>query len=102
MQAIRELTDNMIFIGNEANATKGHIYLRDTNLGSDPHDEQAAEPVPLLTLRDNGRGMTVKTWRDKASSICRSADGEVGYTPDLAQSLTRYGGEVHANFHSDR
>ena len=57
---------------------------------------QSLEPLQavlsMLTFRDNGRGMTEKTWTERASRICRAADTQVDYTPDLAQTLSRFGG----------
>ncbi len=92
MQAVRELTDNMIFIGGGLNATEGHIYFRDTELGRDPATGAFAGSLSMLTFRDNGRGMTEKTWTERASRICRAADTRVDYTADLAQTLSRFGG----------
>ena len=84
----------MVFISDELNASEGHIYFRDTDLGRDPVTKTSAGRLSLLTLRDNGRGMTEKTWREHASRICRAADTRVGYTPDLAQTLSRFGGAL--------
>ena len=84
----------MIFVGNELNASVGHIYFRDTDLGKDPKTGISVGTVPLLTLKDTGRGMCERTWIQRASRICRAADSEVGYTPDLAQTLSRFGGIV--------
>ena len=92
LQAVRELTDNMVFIGGELNATEGHVYFRETELGKDPVTGASAGSQPMLTFRDNGRGMTEKTWTERASRICRAADTQVDYTPDLAQTLSRFGG----------
>ena len=82
----------MFFVGGERNATEGHMYFRDTNLGSDPATGASEGTKSLLTFRDNGRGMSEKTWIEQASRICRAADTSVGYTPELAQTLSRYGG----------
>ncbi len=82
----------MVFIGGELNATEGHIYFRDTDLGKDPVTGASAGSLSMLTFRDNGRGMTEKTWTERASRICRAADTQVDYTPDLAQTLSRFGG----------
>ena len=92
LQAVRELCDNMIFVGDERNATEGHIYFRDTDLGRSKATDAFEGTKSLLTFRDNGRGMSEKTWVERASRICRAADTSVGYTPDLAQTLSRYGG----------
>ena len=82
----------MVFVGGELNASEGHIYYRDTDLGKDPVTAASAGSDSLLTFRDNGRGMTEKTWIEQASCICRAADTHVDYTPDLAQTLSRFGG----------
>ena len=98
LQAVRELFDNMVFIGDALNASEGHIYIRETDMGKDPRQgsEQSTPASPsLLTLRDNGVGMTIKTWRERASRICRAADSRVGYTPELAQTLSRFGGTLN-------
>ena len=78
----------MIFIEDKLNATEGHIYFRDTELGI------GSGSASLLTLRDNGRGMTLQTWLERASGIGRAADTLVDYTPDLAQTLSRFGGVI--------
>ena len=82
----------MIFIGGKLNASEGHIYFRDTDLGKDPVSGASAGSRSLLTFRDNGRGMSEQTWTERASRICRAADSRVDYTPDLAQTLSRFGG----------
>ena len=66
---MRELCDSMIFVAGASEGSKS-----------------------LLTFRNNGRGMSGKTWTERASRICRTADTTVGYTPDVAQTLSRYGG----------
>ena len=82
----------MHFIGGECNATEGHIYFRKTVLGRDPATGACVGTKSLLTIRDNGRGMSERDWTERASRISRAADTSVGYTPDLAQTLSRYGG----------
>ena len=89
---MRELIDNMLFVGGEINAKEGHVYFRDTNLGIDPATGASVGTKSLLTIRDNGRGMSEKTLIERASRIGRAADTSIGYTPDLAQTLSRYGG----------
>lgn len=85
----------MIFVGGTLNATEGHIYFRDTDPGRDSVTGASAGSLPMLTFRDNGRGMTEKTWTERASRICRAADTSVDYTPDLAQTLSRFGGTLN-------
>ena len=90
LHAVRELTDNVIYIGGTLNATEGLIYFRD--LGKESVTGASAGSLPMLTFRENGRGITEKTWMERASRICRAADTCVDYTPDLAQTLSRLGG----------
>ena len=89
----------MIFIDDTLNASEGHIYFRDTDLGKDAVTGASAGTRSLLTIRDNGRGMSEKTWTERASRICRAADTRVDYTPDLAQTLSRFGGILDPSHH---
>ena len=92
MQAVRELFDNMIFVGETPNASEAHIYFRDTDLGKDPQTKASAGSKSFLTLRDNGRGMSEPTWVWRASRFCRPRGCHIGYEPKNAQTLSRFGG----------